>query len=56
MGRLARGFICGAAAAAVWAAAEPALRRVTRTEYSDVRLVGDPLSKDSQLPGLPSTA
>ena len=52
MGRLARGFVCGAAAAAVWAAAEPALRRVTRTEYSDVRLVGDPLSKDSQLPGL----
>ena len=40
MGRLARGFICGTAAAAVWAAAEPALRRVTRTEYSDVRLLG----------------
>ncbi len=52
LNRLITGFACGAAAAAVWAAAEPALRRVTRTEYSDVRLVGDPLSKDSQLPGL----
>ena len=52
MGRLPRGLACGAAAAAVWAASEPALRRVTRTDYSDVRLVGDPLSKDSRLPGL----
>src|SRR6476620_2537483 len=52
MGRLARGFACGAAAAAVWAASEPALRRVPLTEYSDVRLVGDPLSRDSRLPGL----
>ena len=52
MGRLARGLACGAAAAAVWAAGEPALRRVTGTDYSDVRLVGDPLSKDSRLPGL----
>src|SRR3954464_14021274 len=52
MGRLARGFACGVAAAAVWAAAEPALRRVTRTDYSDVRLIGDPLPGDSQLPGV----
>jgi hypothetical protein len=52
MGRLPRGLACGAAAAAVWAASEPALRRVTGTDYSDVRLVGDPLSKGSRLPGL----
>ena len=52
MGRLARGFACGVAAAAVWAAAEPVLRRVTRTDYSDVRLIGDALPGDSQLPGV----
>lgn len=51
MGRLARGFVCGAAAAAVWAASEPVLRRVTRSDYSDVRLLADPISRESQLPG-----
>jgi hypothetical protein len=35
----------GATAAAAWAAAEPALRRIFRTPYSDVRLLGAPLSK-----------
>jgi hypothetical protein len=33
------------AAAATWAAAEPALRRVFRTPYTDVRLLGAPISR-----------
>jgi hypothetical protein len=49
--RLITGFACGAAAAAVWAASEPVLRRVTRTDYSDVRLLADPLSRKTQAPG-----
>jgi hypothetical protein len=32
-------------AAAVWAAAEPALRHVFATPYTDVRLIGRPLSQ-----------
>jgi hypothetical protein len=32
-------------AAATWAAAEPALRRVFRTPYTDVRLLGAPISR-----------
>lgn len=35
-----KGSVAGAAAAGAWAAAEPALGRVFRTEYSDVRLLG----------------
>jgi hypothetical protein len=35
-----RGARAGIAAAAVWAAAEPPLRRVFGTPYSDVRLLG----------------
>jgi hypothetical protein len=35
-----RGALAGMAAAAAWAAAEPALRRLFRTPYSDVRLLG----------------
>jgi hypothetical protein len=35
-----RGALAGVAAAAVWAAAEPALGRLFRTPYSDVRLLG----------------
>jgi hypothetical protein len=35
-----RGMFAGIAAAAVWAAAEPALGRALRTSYSDVRLLG----------------
>jgi hypothetical protein len=35
--------LAGATAALVWAAAEPLTRRVFRTGYSDVRLVGLPL-------------
>jgi hypothetical protein len=50
--RLLTGFACGVAAAAVWAASEPVLRRVTRSDYSDVRLLADPISRTTQLPGL----
>ena len=32
-------------AVAVWTAAEPMVRRVLRTEYTDVRLLGAPLSR-----------
>jgi hypothetical protein len=32
-------------AVAVWTAAEPAVRRALRTEYTDVRLLGAPLSR-----------
>ena len=32
-------------AAAIWVAAEPAARRLFRTSYSDVRLLGAPLSQ-----------
>ena len=35
-----RAALAGAGAAATWAAAEPLLRRVCRTPYSDVRLLG----------------
>jgi len=35
-----RGAAAGVIAAAVWAAGEPALRRLARTPYSDVRLLG----------------
>ncbi len=41
----ARAALAGATAAAVWAAAEPALRRVFGTPYTDVRLIGAPLSQ-----------
>ena len=40
-----RAALAGLAAAAAWAAAEPALQRVFRTPYSDVRLLGAPLSR-----------
>jgi hypothetical protein len=35
-----RGAVAGAIAAALWAAAEPALGRTFRTPFSDVRLLG----------------
>jgi hypothetical protein len=43
-----RGIFAGATAAAAWAAAEPALARVIRPPagYSDVRLLGRPLTRD----------
>jgi hypothetical protein len=41
----ARAAAAGAFAAAVWAAAEPAARRAFGTPYSDVRLLGAPLSQ-----------
>jgi hypothetical protein len=41
----ARAAAAGIAAAAVWAAAEPLLRRLFSTPYSDVRLLGRPLSR-----------
>jgi hypothetical protein len=37
--------LAGVTAAAAWAAAEPALRRLFRTPYTDVRLIGAPLSR-----------
>lgn len=39
-GQVRRGAAAGAVAAAAWAAGEPALRRLARTPYSDVRLLG----------------
>jgi hypothetical protein len=35
-----RGMVAGAAAATVWASAEPMLGRLFRTQYSDRRLLG----------------
>jgi hypothetical protein len=40
MNRWARAALAGAGAAALWAAVEPALRRLIRTPYSDIRLLG----------------
>ena len=40
-----RAALAGLTAAATWAAAEPALRRLFRTPYSDVRLIGAPVSR-----------
>jgi hypothetical protein len=37
--------LAGITAAAIWAAAEPALRRLFDTPYTDVRLIGAPLSR-----------
>ena len=39
-----RAAAAGALAAGVWAAVEPALERLFRTGYTDVRLLGAPLS------------
>jgi hypothetical protein len=41
----ARAALAGVSAAAAWAAAEPLARRLFRTPYSDVRLLGAPLSR-----------
>ena len=41
----ARAALAGAAAAAAWAAAEPLGRPLHGTSYSDVRLLGRPLSR-----------
>ena len=41
----ARSAAAGVAATAAWAAAEPLLRRLFGTPYSDVRLLGRPLSR-----------
>jgi hypothetical protein len=40
-----RAALAGATAAAAWAAAEPLAQRVFRTNYSDVRLLGAPISR-----------
>ena len=40
-----RAALAGLTAAAAWAAAEPVLGRLFRTPYSDVRLLGMPLSR-----------
>lgn len=42
---LARAALAGATAAAAWAAAEPLAQRLFRTPYSDVRLLGAPVSR-----------
>jgi hypothetical protein len=39
-----RGAVAGAAAAGLWAACEPLARRVFRTGFSDLRLLGAPLA------------
>jgi hypothetical protein len=44
------GAAAGATAAAVWAAAEPAARRFFRTAYSDVRLLGAPVTRGRAWP------
>ena len=40
-----RAAAAGVVGTAVWAAAEPLVRRVMRTPYSDVRLLGAPVSR-----------
>ena len=40
-----RGALAGIAAAATWAALEPPLGRLLQTPYSDVRLLGAPITK-----------
>jgi hypothetical protein len=40
-----RAALAGMAAAAVWVAAEPIAQRLFRTTYSDVRLLGAPLTR-----------
>ena len=40
-----RAALAGLTAAAAWAAAEPMLQRIFGTSYSDVRLLGAPLSR-----------
>jgi len=40
-----RAALAGATAAAAWAAAEPLAQRIFRTPYSDVRLLGAPISQ-----------
>ena len=40
-----RAALAGVTAAGAWAAAEPGLRRLFRTPYTDVRLLGAPLSR-----------
>jgi hypothetical protein len=40
-----RAAAAGVVAAGVWAAAEPGLRRLFGTPYTDVRLLGAPLSR-----------
>jgi hypothetical protein len=42
---MSRGAVAGALAALAWAAAEPALGRVFRVPYSDVRLLGATLTR-----------
>ena len=45
-----RGAAAGAVAAATWAAGEPALRRLVRTPYSDVRLLGRAVTRGRAWP------
>jgi hypothetical protein len=45
-----RAALAGMAAAAAWGSAEPLLRRVFRTPYSDVRLLGATVTRGRALP------
>jgi len=49
-GLVARGALAGAAAALVWAAAEPVARRAFGTSYSDVRLLGAAVTRGRRWP------
>jgi hypothetical protein len=48
--RQLRGAAAGVVAAAAWAAGEPALRRLARTPYSDVRLLGRAVTRGRAWP------
>jgi hypothetical protein len=45
LSRVVSTALAGSAAAAVWAAAEPLAQRLFRTTYSDVRVLGAPVSR-----------
>jgi hypothetical protein len=44
--------VAGMVAAAVWAAAEPLLQRIFRTQYSDVRLLGRAVTQGPAWPAV----
>jgi hypothetical protein len=48
--RQLRGAAAGVVAAAAWAAGEPVLRRLARTPYSDVRLLGRAVTRGRAWP------
>lgn len=44
-----RAALAGAGAAVTWAAAEPALRRLCRTPYSDIQILGRLVARGSRI-------